>query len=161
MGRYLNIPPPMPRTDCNSFLEAAADSGSGPPVPWWLDRKRYGKGRLTKKPRKIIIVNTLTNDECTLEVRGAGERAGSGGAFAGLTVCDEETMTAIQKRYLRYNSHAKGYMWKRLGAVLDMSQTLEENGIRDESDDMERVGMDIDDWLPRLHLYFADDLTVG
>lgn len=142
MGRYLHIPPPMPRTDYK-YLDGVPNDGPDEPLPWWLDRKRYRKGRLSKKTRKIIVVNTLTKDECTLEV------------------CSEETMTAIQKRYLHYNSHAKGYMWKRLGGVLDMSMTLEENGIKDETDVMERVGMDEDEWLPRIHLFFADDLTVG
>ena len=39
-------------------------------------------------------------------------------------------MSAIQERYLAFNSHAKGYMWKRCGQLLDMSLTLQENGIK-------------------------------
>lgn len=42
-----------------------------------------------------------------------------------------------------------------------MSQNLKLNGVEDESEVMERVGMDEEEWLPRVHLYFADDLTVG
>ena len=71
-------------------------------------------------------------------------------------------MSQIQERYLKqYNAHAKGYMWKRLGTLLDMSATLDKNGIPDESDQFEMVGLSEDEWLPVLHLYFSDDLTVA
>lgn len=71
-------------------------------------------------------------------------------------------MSQIQERYLKnFNAHAKGYMWKRLGELLDMSQTLQKNGIADESDKFETLGMNEDEWLPTLHLYFSDDLTVA
>ena len=73
----------------------------------------------------------------------------------------EETVSAIQDRYLTYNAHAKGYMWKRLGVLLDMTQTLEENGIPDESPVFEKLGMDDDDFIPVVHIYFSDDLTIA
>lgn len=70
-------------------------------------------------------------------------------------VCSEESVSAIQNRYLTaFNSHAKGYMWKRLGTLIDMSQNLEANAIKDESDIFEKVGMNQDDYLPAIHLYF-------
>lgn len=70
-------------------------------------------------------------------------------------------MEAIQVRYIReFNSHAKGYLWKRLGQALDMDKTLAENGIADETERFQEVGEDAADWLPVLHLYFSDDLTV-
>jgi hypothetical protein len=76
-------------------------------------------------------------------------------------VCAEETLNTIQERYQFYNRHAKGYIWKRLGKILDMSLTLEKNGILDEREQFEKVGMNEDDWLPVIHLYFSDDLTVA
>ena len=45
-------------------------------------------------------------------------------------------------------------MWKRLATLLDMGQTLEGNGIKDESGLFEKVGMNEDEHLPALHLYF-------
>jgi hypothetical protein len=78
-----------------------------------------------------------------------------------VTVCGEETIIDIQDRYLALNSHAKGYMWKRQGTLLDMNSTMEENGIPDQSAVFERVGMDEEAWLPAIHLYFSDDLTVA
>jgi len=39
-------------------------------------------------------------------------------------------------------------MWKRLGNLLDMNKTLEENNVKDESKQFEMLGMDEDEWLP-------------
>ncbi|KAI8905182.1 hypothetical protein EDD86DRAFT_249384 [Gorgonomyces haynaldii] len=75
-----------------------------------------------------------------------------------LTVCTEDKLSAIQERYSQLNAHAKGYMWKRLGKLLDMSLTLHENGILDESVSFQEVGIDEEDWLPAIHF---DDLTVA
>lgn len=50
-----------------------------------------------------------------------------------LEVASEENINEILDRYLELNLHAASYTWKRLGKVLDMSMTLEENGIPDES----------------------------
>jgi hypothetical protein len=94
------------------------------------------KGNLSKKTRQIIVINTLTKQENTIKV------------------CGEESIIDIQDRYLAFNGHAKGYMWKRQGILLDMNCTLEENGIPDQSALFERVGMDEDEWLPAIHLYF-------
>lgn len=69
-------------------------------------------------------------------------------------VCSEDKLSAIQDRYLAYNAHAKGYMWKRLNALLDMTQTLEANGIKDETEQFEKLGMNEDEYLPAIHLYF-------
>lgn len=52
-------------------------------------------------------------------------------------------------------------MWKRLGNLLDMSQDLEANGILDESATFDKLGMDEEEFLPVIHLYFSDDLTVA
>eukprot|EP00842_Homolaphlyctis_polyrhiza_P005281 jgi/Hompol1/5754/HPOL_002075-RA len=133
-GRFIHVAPPIPRGDWTG------DAGT---MPWWLDKEEYCIGNLSAKTRRIRIINTLTKDEHVLEV------------------CSEDRLSAIQDRYMQLNAHAKGYMWKRLGVLLDMSMTLEENGIRDESAYFERLGIDEDQWLPAIHLYFSDDLTVA
>ncbi|KAJ3015373.1 Cytochrome b5 domain-containing protein 1 [Thoreauomyces humboldtii] len=136
-GRFLHVPPPFPLSDWSDSVDS--ESGS----PWWLDKDTYCVGRLSQKTRRIRVVNTLTRDEHVLEV------------------ASEEKLAAVQDRYLAFNGHAKGYMWKRQGQLLDMSRTLEENGLPDESAQFESVGIDEDAWLPAVHLYFSDDLTVA
>uniref|UniRef100_A0AAY5KIZ1 Cytochrome b5 domain-containing protein 1 n=1 Tax=Esox lucius TaxID=8010 RepID=A0AAY5KIZ1_ESOLU len=74
-------------------------------------------------------------------------------------VCSEETLNEILQRYLRYNSHATSYTWKYNSVKLDMSKTLEENGIPDEGGDFYRGGMDRDLFSESICLYFNDDLT--
>merc|ERR1711916_113154 len=132
MGRFLHITPLSPTT--------AFDMNFG--TPWWQDVK-YRVGKLSKKTRKIRIVNTLTQQEDELEV------------------CTEETLAEILQRYLDCNSHAASYTWKRLGNVLDMSKTLDENGIEDESDKFYELTIDEGFYTPAIHLYFTDDLTVA
>ena len=64
-------------------------------------------------------------------------------------------------RYLEINKHAASYTWKRLGRPLDMTMTLEENDILDETEEFERMAIPEDQWyVPAIHLYFKDDLTV-
>ena len=58
------------------------------------------------------------------------------------------------------NDHAASYTWKRLGRPMDMDKTLEENDIPDESEEFLELGMDEHYYLPAIHLYFNDDLTV-
>ena len=99
-------------------------------------------GRLTKKSRKIIIQNTLNKDEEIIEV------------------ANEETMNEILDRYLKYNAHAFSYTWKRLGQPLDMSKTLSENGIQDDYNDCIALGIDPEEYIPIIHIYFDDDLTI-
>ncbi len=63
-------------------------------------------------------------------------------------------------RYLdHHNVHAQSYTWKRLGRPLDMSKTLEANQIADEKQHFIDLGLDPDDHIITLHLYFKDDLT--
>ena len=45
-------------------------------------------------------------------------------------------------------------MWKRLGGLLDMNLTLQENGVKDEDEMFDKLGMNSDQWLPVIHLYF-------
>jgi hypothetical protein len=42
-----------------------------------------------------------------------------------------------------------------------MKLNLEENGIIDETDELLELGMDLDDYVPAIHLYFNDDLTIA
>ncbi|ESN96027.1 hypothetical protein HELRODRAFT_67728, partial [Helobdella robusta] len=127
-GRYVHVPPPYPSSDW------ANDFGT----PWWKDSNYY-IGHLTKKTRKLKIINTLTSQQ---------------------DVCSEETINEILRRYLAYNLHANSYTWKYDGVVLDMNKTLEENGIKDDDFEFYNLKMDDTEYLQYVHLYFNDDLTV-
>lgn len=100
-------------------------------------------GRLTVRSRKIKIINMLTKHEDVLEV------------------ASEETINEILDRYLELNLHSASYTWKRLGRVLDMNKTLAENEIPDETDELIELGIDVDEYIPAIHLYFNDDLTIA
>eukprot|EP00163_Fabomonas_tropica_P034898 TRINITY_DN9961_c0_g1_i1.p1 TRINITY_DN9961_c0_g1~~TRINITY_DN9961_c0_g1_i1.p1 ORF type:complete len:234 (+),score=32.41 TRINITY_DN9961_c0_g1_i1:81-782(+) len=131
-GRFIHIPPDFP---CSKW---ATDFGE----PWWKGDKYY-IGRLSRKVRHLRIVNTLTHDEHTVDV------------------CAEEKLANVRARYLDFNAHAKSYSWKRLGEELDMEKTLAENGIIDESEDFYELNLDEDFYIPAVHIYFNDDLTVA
>ena len=70
-------------------------------------------------------------------------------------------MNEISFRYLCYNRHAGSYTWKFLGRVLDMEKTLEENGILDDENELKSLDIDVDEYIPTIHVYFNDDLTVA
>ena len=131
-GRYLHVPPVGPDSawSSNDFV-----------MPWWED-ERFVVGRLTKQVRLIRLINTLTRHDDKLEV------------------CSEETINEILDRYLSINSHAASYTWKRLGKVLDMAKTLDQNEIHDDTKELQELGMPIEEYVPALHLYFNDDLTI-
>lgn len=133
MGRYLHIPPLMPDSewDPTSFK-----------TPWWKDQSLC-IGDLSDKTRKIRIINQLTKADDIIEV------------------CSEETMNEILDRYLELNQHADSYTWKRLGRPLDMEKTMEENDIPDESEDFIDLNLDEESYIPCVHLYYNDDLTVA
>ncbi len=98
---------------------------------------------MTKRTRQIRLINTLTKHDDILEV------------------ASEENINEILDRYLIFNTHAASYTWKRLGRVLDMSLNLEENGIPDERDELTLLGIHHDEYIPAIHLYFNDDLTIA
>ena len=98
---------------------------------------------MTKRTRQIRIINTLTKHDDFLEV------------------ASEESINEILDRYLTLNCHAASYTWKRLGKILDMALNLEENGIRDERDELTELGIHHDEYIPAIHLYFNDDLTIA
>ena len=112
-------------------------------VPWWEDEARYCIGNLTKRTRQIKICNTLTRDTVTIEV------------------ASEESLNEILDRYTDKNVHAASYTWKRMGTVLDMAKNLEKNGIIDEREELLELGMQPDEYIPAIHLYFNDDLTIA
>ena len=93
--------------------------------------------------RKIRIINTLTKDDDIIEV------------------CSEETLNEILDRYLDINKHAASYTWKRIAHPLNMDKTLEENNIKDETEDYVDLGIDEEEYIPAIHLYYNDDLTVA
>ena len=99
-------------------------------------------GNLTVRTRKIRLVNILTKQEDVLDC------------------ATEETLNEILDRYLVFNSHAASYTWKCEGRVLDMSRNLEDNDIPDETDELLELGIDLEDYIPAIHLYFNDDLTI-
>lgn len=137
MGEFLHCPPPMPTADWNSNIGK----------PWWKDRK-LSIGNLTAKTRKVNLYNMLTKQETTIEV------------------CTEETLEEIQRRYLDFNKHSGSYTWKRtddtkVARLLDMRQTLDANGIPDEDGQFDLLALDPDHYIPTIHLYFSDDLTVA
>ena len=71
-------------------------------------------------------------------------------------------MNEILKRYLPYNSHAASYTWKYFGNNLDMTKTLEANGVTDEGEDFFELRMDEDEFLPPIiSLYFNDDHSIA
>lgn len=111
-------------------------------TPWWRDRSLC-IGRLTVKTRKLRIINMLSKDDDIIEV------------------CSEETMNEILDRYMPSNEHAASYTWKRLGRPLDMDITLEENDIPDETVEFVDLNIDEDSYIPCVHLYYNDDLTVA
>lgn len=70
-------------------------------IKWWKDTNNI-IGKLTKKSRKIRLINMLT-DHATI-----------------LDVPTEETISQILTRYKKHNKHGGSYTWKRLGRPLDM-----------------------------------------
>ena len=78
-------------------------------------------------------------------------------------VCSEESLQVIQERYIKHNKHAASYTWKYIGSILDMTKTLEENNIIDESVEFNKLSMDefSDACIAEVHVYYNDDLTIN
>lgn len=106
-------------------------------------------GLLSKKSRTIKIINTLTSQEHVIECG------------------TEQTLADIARKYLPYNYHAGSYVWKSLidgeFKPLNMELTLEENGLEDDSEELETLGLDPENetFLTTILLFFQDDLTVA
>ena len=133
LGRYLHIPPITP--DSNWDPESFE-------VSWWKDES-LRIGSLTTKTRKLRIINLYTKDDDVIDV------------------CCEETLNEILDRYMDLNEHAASYTWKRLGRPLDMDRNLEENDIPDETEEFVDLNINEHAYIPAVHLYYNDDLTVA
>mmetsp|Transcript_28939 Transcript_28939/g.39968 ORF Transcript_28939/g.39968 Transcript_28939/m.39968 type:complete len:230 (+) Transcript_28939:163-852(+) len=139
-GRFLHIAPNEP--------VASWDTSFG--TPWWKDKSTQ-VGLLSKRTQVIRVKNVLTSQEHKLEVPS------------------EEIIREIRDRYLDYNWHASSYTWKVMlvkdgelvFTVLDLDKTLEENGVINENDDFEACSIPDDYYIPVIHLYYKDDLTVA
>jgi len=55
----------------------------------------------------------------------------------------------------------KAFCFHQKKQKLDMEKTLEENNVVDESNDFCLMGLPDDYYVPAIHLYFNDDLTVA
>ena len=78
-------------------------------------------------------------------------------------MCTEETIAEIEKRYLVHNAHSTSYTWKVDGRLLDVTKTLEENGVVDESAAFQALSIDASNeaCVSEVHVYYNDDLTEG
>mmetsp|Transcript_22500 Transcript_22500/g.57632 ORF Transcript_22500/g.57632 Transcript_22500/m.57632 type:complete len:228 (-) Transcript_22500:48-731(-) len=140
MGRFIHVPPNEPTNDWSTIIGK----------PWWQDHT-LRVGALSTKLRCVRIKNVLTSQEETLEVP------------------EEETIVEIRERYLMHNWHAKSYTWKAIRMrdgkwkfdELDMNLTLDENGVLDEVPEFESLDVPTDYYIPVLHVYWNDDLTVA
>ncbi|KAK9806145.1 hypothetical protein WJX72_003194 [[Myrmecia] bisecta] len=144
-GRFTHVAPAAPAADWDTSFGR----------PWWQDPGRWRIGALTSRTRVVRIKNVLTEQEDRMEVP------------------QEETLEEVQNRYQELNAHTQSYIWKALRtdpyrddlkadfAELDMSHTLAENGVLDESADFEEVGLQSECYIPVLHVYWTDDLTVA
>eukprot|EP01036_Dinobryon_divergens_P035271 gene35272-45673_t len=133
-GRFIHVPP----SDPTDKIEAVS-------FPWWKDR-RYIIGKLTKKTLKVRITNMLTRKETIIQI------------------CQEETISEIKNRYTEYNLNSNSYTWKALiikgeFVTLQLTQTLKENGINDETEHFVDLLMDEDFNIPNIFIYDNDDLN--
>eukprot|EP00056_Hartaetosiga_gracilis_P021576 m.24919 g.24919 ORF g.24919 m.24919 type:complete len:220 (+) comp9150_c1_seq1:160-819(+) len=129
-GRFVHVPPPCPSTHW------ATDFG----LPWWRNTD-LRVGKLSTKVRLLKVTNILSMQSQILEV------------------CNEETLRQIEERYKCFNSHSESYTWKHLGKVLDMDETLEQNGIEELSEEFYTLSIDEHEFVPEIQVYFKDDLT--
>lgn len=136
MGRFVHVP-------CPPYMTPYKNEKEYQGIPWWRDVDRYVVGKRSAKTRFIRIINTLVHHEHLLEV------------------CQEETLAEIQQRYLKHNAHAVSYTWKRMGRKLDMNLTLDQNCIVDEEKEFEDLSLNDDYYIPAIHLYYNDDLTIN
>eukprot|EP00878_Enallax_costatus_P019323 GHUV01020385.1.p1 GENE.GHUV01020385.1~~GHUV01020385.1.p1 ORF type:complete len:233 (+),score=43.81 GHUV01020385.1:241-939(+) len=143
-GVFLHVTPIEPTTSYDCSVQ----------VPWWK-YVTLRVGLLSRKTRLVRVKNVLTEQEDVLEVPA------------------EETVGQVRQRYLGLNAHAASYTWKALAKKgaggsstwefreLDLNRTLSENGVAEESELFESLDMQHDSYIPVLHVYWNDDLTVA
>ncbi|ETO15358.1 hypothetical protein RFI_22003 [Reticulomyxa filosa] len=130
-GRFLHVPPNDPVTDWSVDFD----------IQWWKDWK-YVIGLQTSKSRHIRIINTLTGQSHTLQV------------------CKEEPLGDIQTfRYNCINNNSHKYIWKFQQTSLDMTKTLEENGVIDNEQLFEQLDI-TEEYFPAICLEFKDELDM-
>lgn len=119
-------------------------------VPWWEQRELI-IGHLTEEPVVLQLMNTLLVEQgCDAESRTIIEAA------------KEESLEEIGKRYLPFNAHANAYVWKVLQQngrhrILDMEQTLEENGIEVRTNEVKKLGLKRENAVITIFLSYKDD----
>ena len=123
-------------------------------TPWW-NQSALLVGYLSRELTRIRLVNTLTNQSHELIVPA------------------RDLVRNIRERYLKYNWHAKAYMWKALHVgdpgsgidfefrPLDMDLTLSENGVEVDQAEFDYMGVHDVHSEVVIHLDWADDLTVA
>ncbi|KAH8393753.1 hypothetical protein KR200_010850 [Drosophila serrata] len=133
-----------PRVLFPPILEVAVSEFSGTKGAMWSQDPFYHIGMVTRRPRLIRIVNTLT------------------AKTQYMTVCDEDSIYDIQQKYKqRYNHHAGSYEWRKFSnggkacSVLNLNETLDENGLTDDEDSNVELPP------PSIWLYYTDDLTIA
>lgn len=138
-GRFLHVPDGNPLTGPGTEVIA---------VPWWQDHA-LEVGLLTRAPRRLRIVNSLTGSEHAIEVAG------------------ESTVAEIQTYFLDCNAHCRSYTWKAIVdgkfLTLDAGRTLLDNGLPDDTAEAEALGVDseLPEYQTTLLLVFNDDLTTA
>ncbi|XP_037805588.1 cytochrome b5 domain-containing protein 1 [Lucilia sericata] len=132
-----------PRVLFPPILELAQSEQLKTPGKLWSQDPLYHIGQVTKKERKIRLINTLTATTTFMKV------------------CAEDTIYDIQRKYKEiYNNHAGSYLWRKFSnggqcpGTLILHETLDGNGLIAEDSDIELP-------LPSIWLYYTDDLTVA
>ncbi|EDW71336.1 cytochrome b5 domain-containing protein 1 [Drosophila virilis] len=133
-----------PRVLFPPILEVAISEFAKTKHAMWSQDPFYHIGRVTRRPRRLRLINTLT------------------GKVQHMTVCDEDSIYDIQQKYkFRYNHHAGSYEWRKFSngakicGVLNLNATLDGNGLTDDQD------CDVELPPPSIWLYYTDDLTIA
>uniref|UniRef100_A0A336LEN1 CSON010479 protein n=1 Tax=Culicoides sonorensis TaxID=179676 RepID=A0A336LEN1_CULSO len=104
---------------------------------WWQD-PTYFIGRITKQPRELRVINTLT------------------ATTQKMTVCEEDTLREIQKKYFHYNWNQENYEWRKydpnrnIYSNVCLDKTLTANGFH--CNEFQKP------YSPSLWLFFKDDV---
>eukprot|EP00076_Gallus_gallus_P029641 XP_015153815.1 cytochrome b5 domain-containing protein 1 [Gallus gallus] len=117
-----------PRSDGAPPLDAA----------WWRD-PRLQVGRLTAAPRLLRLCNTLTGQNCVVEV------------------CGEEPVGEALWRAKAWKEQLERYTACYGGVPLRLHLSLEQNGIPDSTSELRSLRLDPKDFIPTVLLYFNDD----
>ncbi|KAH8392131.1 hypothetical protein KR215_001477, partial [Drosophila sulfurigaster] len=133
-----------PRVLFPPILEVAISDFARTKHAMWSQDNFYHIGRITRRARRLRIINTLT------------------AKVQFMNVCDEDSIYDIQQKYkARYNHHAGSYEWRKFSngakycGVLNLNGNLDENGLTDAEES------DVELPPPSIWLYYTDDLTIA